>query len=144
MERLGQKSGAGYYRYDPETRQRESDRLVESLIEDIAGQWKVARRDISDEEIVDRLVLALVNEGAAIVREGIAARPSDVDIVYLNGYGFPNWRGGPMFYADTLGMATTVAKLKALQELTGDDCWQPDPLLLQMAEKDETLASAYQ
>ena len=86
-------------------------------------------------------VLALANEGAAIVREGIAARPSDVDIVYLNGYGFPTWRGGPMFYADTLGLDTTIAKLRALRELTGDDCWEPDSLLLQLAEKGQSLDS---
>jgi 3-hydroxyacyl-CoA dehydrogenase len=141
MERLGQKSGAGYYRYDPDTRQRDSDPEVASLIEEIAERWGVERRSIDDEEIVDRLVLALANEGAAIVREGIAARPSDVDIVYLNGYGFPNWRGGPMFYADTLGVDTTIAKLRALQELTGDNCWEPDPLLLQLAGKGESLDS---
>lgn len=141
MERLGQKSGAGYYRYDPDTRQRESDPEVQSLIEEIADRWSVERRDISDEEIVDRLVLALANEGAAIVREGIAARPSDVDIVYLNGYGFPNWRGGPMFYADTLGLEAAVAKLRALHELTGDDCWEPDPLLLELAARGESLSS---
>lgn len=141
MERLGQKSGAGYYRYDPDTRQRQPDPEVQALIEDVAARWGVERRDIEDEEIVDRLVLALVNEGAAIVREGIAARPSDVDIVYLNGYGFPAWRGGPMFYADTLGLEATVDKLRALQKLTGDACWQPDPLLLKLVEKGESLTS---
>jgi 3-hydroxyacyl-CoA dehydrogenase len=141
MERLGQKAGAGYYRYDPQTRQRQPDPEVQSLIEDIASQWQVQRRDIDSAEIVDRLTLTLVNAGAAILREGIAARPSDIDIVYLNGYGFPAWRGGPMFYADTLGLETVIEKLRGLQELTGDDCWEPDSLLLDLAEKGENLAS---
>lgn len=141
MERLGQKTGAGYYRYDPETRKRESDPVVDALIKQIAADWKVSRREIAKEEIVDRLVLALINEGAAILREGIAARPSDIDVVYMNGYGFPNWRGGPMFYADTLGLDTVIEKLTALQKLTDDTCWAPDPLLLELARKGETLAS---
>ncbi len=141
MDRLGQKSAAGYYRYDPETRSRQPDPEVATLIADIAAQWKVPRRVIDDEEIVDRLTLALINEGAAILAEGIAARPGDVDIVYLNGYGFPQWRGGPMFHADSLGLATVVAKLKALRELTADPCWEPAALLVQLAQEGRTLAS---
>ncbi len=140
-ERLGQKTGAGYYRYDAQTRQRQPDPEVASLIEDIAARWQVERREIEAEEIVERLVLALINEGAAILQEGIAARPSDIDIVYLNGYGFPIWRGGPMFYADTLGMDTVVEKLKQLQQTTGDAYWEPDSLLLELAEKGQTLNS---
>ena len=141
MERLGQKTGAGYYRYDPDTRARESDPEVEALIEEIAGRNGVTRRDIEDGEIVDRLVLALVNEGAAILREGIAARPSDIDVVYLNGYGFPAWRGGPMFYADTLGLDAVNARLEEFRHLTGDASWSVDPLLQQLAEDGKTLAS---
>ena len=114
---------------------------MQSLIEDIANQWNVQRRDIDAAEIVDRLTLTLVNAGAAILREGIAARPSDIDIVYLNGYGFPAWRGGPMFYTDTLGLDTVIEKLRGLQDLTGDDCWEPDTLLLELAGKGESLAS---
>ncbi len=144
MERLGQKTGAGYYRYDPETRKRETDPEVEALIVQIADQWDVTRREIDAEEIVDRLVLALVNEGAAILREGIAARPSDIDIVYLNGYGFPQWRGGPMFYADQLGLDTVIGKLRELEKLTGDACWEPDPLLLDLAARGEQLGSLNQ
>ena len=141
MERLGQIVGAGYYRYDPDTRKRRPDAEVVALIESIATQWKVERRDIGTEEIVDRLVLALVNEGAAILQEGIAARPSDIDIVYLNGYGFPAWRGGPMFYADTLGLGNVVEKLNALKALTGDPCWEPSSLLVDLAEKGRDLNS---
>lgn len=141
MERLGQKSGSGYYRYDPETRQRQNDPEVESLIKDVAATWNVERRDLSKDEIVERLVLALINEGAAILQEGIAARPSDIDIVYLNGYGFPTWRGGPMFYADTLGLNVVVEKLQALHSSTGDACWTPAPLLLELAQAGKTLTS---
>jgi 3-hydroxyacyl-CoA dehydrogenase len=141
MERLGQKSGAGYYRYDAATRQRQADPEVETLVVRLAEQWGVARRDIGAEEIIDRLILALVNEGAAIVDEGIASRPSDVDVVYLNGYGFPKWRGGPLFYADSLGLDKVIAKLKALREQSGDACWEPAPLLLRLAGEGKGLGS---
>ena len=90
---------------------------------------------------MDRLLLALVNEGANILDEGIAARPSDIDIVYLNGYGFPAWRGGPMFYADTVGLPEVVIRLEALREATGDDCWEPAPLLKRLVEQGDTLGS---
>ena len=141
MERLGQKSGAGYYRYDPDTRRRRADPEVEALIEDLARQWGVTRRPIGEQEIIDRLVLALVNEGAAIVDEGIASRPGDVDVVYLNGYGFPRWRGGPMHYADSLGLDEVLKRLEALREQTGDACWEPAPLLRRLAARGEQLGS---
>lgn len=141
MDRLGQKSGAGYYRYDPATRAREADAEVEQLLRDIAVQWQVPQREIGDDEIVDRLILALVNEGAAIIQEGIAARPSDVDIVYINGYGFPSWRGGPMFHADSLGLDAVIARLRELRELTGDEGWEPAPLLRELAAAGNSLES---
>jgi len=141
MERLGQKSGAGYYRYDPDTRRRQSDPEVEALIESLARKWGVTRRQIGEQEIIDRLVLALVNEGAAIVDEGIASRPGDVDVVYLNGYGFPRWRGGPMHYADSLGLDEVIARLEALQQQTGDPCWQPAALLRRLAAEGKQLGS---
>ena len=141
MERLGQKSGSGYYRYDPETRKRENDDAVQELIESIASEFGVPRREISEQEILDRLLLALVNEGADILEEGIAARPSDIDIVYLNGYGFPAWRGGPMFYADTLGLGEVVARMEALKGATGDDCWEPAGLLQKLLAEGSTLGS---
>jgi len=141
MERLGQKSGAGYYRYDAETRKRQPDPEVLSLIESVATKWNVERREIGETEIVERLILALVNEGAAILKEGIAARPSDIDIVYLNGYGFPTWRGGPMYYADTLGLDIVIDKLNALKALTGDPRWEPSALILELSEAGKTLGS---
>ncbi len=141
MDRLGQKSGAGYYRYDPATRARQADTEVEELLRGIAAQWQVPQREIKDDEIVDRLILALVNEGAAILQERIAARPSDVDIVYINGYGFPSWRGGPMFYADSLGLDAVIARLRELRELTGDEKWEPAPLLQDLTAAGKSLAS---
>jgi 3-hydroxyacyl-CoA dehydrogenase len=141
MERLGQKSGAGYYRYDPDTRKRMADAEVIELTRSLAQKWDITQREITDEEIVDRLSLALANEGATIVDEGIAARPGDVDVVYLNGYGFPKWRGGPMFYADTMGLEKVLEKLRALHEQTGDPCWEPAPLLRRLIDEGKTLAS---
>ena len=140
-ERLGQKTGAGYYRYDSETRGREADPEVEAWLRDIAREWGVERRTVDDSEIVDRLVLALVNEGARILQDGIAARASDIDVVYLNGYGFPRWRGGPMYYADTLGLANVVERIKQLKTLTADDFWQPAPLLAELATNGDRFAS---
>jgi len=107
----------------------------------VAEQFGVTRREIGEQEILDRLLLALVNEGANILEEGIAARPSDIDIVYLNGYGFPAWRGGPMFYADTLGLAEVVSRMEALKEATGDDCWEPAALLQKLLAEGSTLGS---
>jgi 3-hydroxyacyl-CoA dehydrogenase len=141
LERLGQKSGAGYYRYDSETRARQPDPKVEALLQDVSAQWGVERRDVTDEEITQRLSLALVNEGARILEEGIAVRASDIDVVYLNGYGFPRWRGGPMFHADRMGLPTVVARLETLREQTGDDRWEPAPLLRQLAGEERDFAA---
>ncbi len=97
--RLGQKSGAGFYAYD-DNRRPTPDAAVEELIRSAAGEFGIERREISDEEIVDRLISALVDEGREILDEGIAQRSSDIDVVYIYGYGFPASRGGPMYYAD--------------------------------------------
>ncbi len=141
LDRLGQKSGAGYYQYDRETRTRQIDPKVEALLEDITSRFEITRQPVSEEVILDRLILALVNEGTRILEEGIAIRPSDIDIVYLNGYGFPAWRGGPMFHADTVGLDTVIKKTTALYNSTQDDFWKPSKLLEDLVEKGDSLSS---
>lgn len=138
--RLGQKSGAGFYRYDPQTRARISDPEVMAVVQAEAQALGVTRREFSDEEIVDRLILALVNEGAQILAEGIAQRASDIDIVYVFGYGFPAVRGGPMFYADQSGLQRIHGKICEFRDKLDADNWQPAPLLAQLAAEDKTFA----
>lgn len=135
MGRLGQKTGKGFYLYDKETRQRRSDPEVDKVIEQLAEKWGVQRRKISDEEIVQRLTFALINEGARILEEGIASSPGDIDIVYLYGYGFPKFHGGPMYYADSLGLDKVRDGLLALAEKTGEAYWKPSKLLEKLAEE---------
>ncbi|WP_206074335.1 3-hydroxyacyl-CoA dehydrogenase NAD-binding domain-containing protein [Marinobacter fuscus] len=140
MGRLGQKSGAGYYRYDPKTRARESDPEVVAVVEAQAAQQGITRRTLSDQEILDRHLLALVNEGFRILEEGVALRPGDIDVVYVNGYGFPSYQGGPMFYASQLGLEQVSQRLEALHQQTGEAYWQPAPLLQQLVRDGQTLA----
>src|SRR5712692_3689205 len=128
MGRFGQKTGAGYYRYEAGNRTPVPDPAIEALIVECAQEAGIARRKISDEEIVDRTMLALVNEGARILEEGIAQRASDIDVIYVYGYGFPAWRGGPMFYADTIGLDKVLARIREFERIHGD-LWKPAPLL---------------
>ena len=131
--RLGQKSGAGFYRYDADTRRHHSDPAVLEIIEREAAAFGIERRELADEEIVDRLVYALVNEGMRIIEEGIAQRPGDIDVVYIYGYGFPAWRGGPMHYADTVGLGKVHARIQEFSERFGAEAWAPAPLLVKLA-----------
>jgi 3-hydroxyacyl-CoA dehydrogenase len=131
--RLGQKSGHGYYVYADNARTRASDPAVKELIEGVAEAHGIKRRAIPKDEILDRLILPMVNEGARIIEEGIADRPSDIDVIWLNGYGFPNWRGGPMFYAQQRGLADVARRLEALSKSTGDTSLEPAPLLKKLA-----------
>jgi 3-hydroxyacyl-CoA dehydrogenase len=140
MNRLGQKTGAGFYRYDPETRQRSSDPEVQALIEREAAALGVERRELEASEIVDRLLFALVNEGMNILDEGIAQRPGDIDVVYVYGYGFPAWRGGPMHYADAVGLAQVHERIREFERRFGSENWTPAPLLERLASADMTLA----
>ena len=140
MQRLGQKTGAGFYRYDADTRQRSSDPEVEALIEREAAALGVERREIGADEIVDRLIFALVNEGMNILEEGIAQRPGDIDVVYVYGYGFPAWRGGPMHYADAVGLDAVLARVREFQQRFGPENWTPAPLLEALAGEGRTLA----
>ncbi len=131
LGRLGQKTGKGWSQYD-ESRKPSADPEVAELIENLARAAGIERRVVSKEEIVDRCILALVNEGARILEEGMALRASDIDVIYLTGYGFPSWRGGPMFYADSIGLANVVARIEEFG-------WAPAPLLKRLATEGNTL-----
>jgi 3-hydroxyacyl-CoA dehydrogenase len=137
--RFGQKTGAGWYRYEAGKRDPIPDPAVEALIAAYRAEHGIEARQVSDDEIVERCMYALVNEGARILAEGIAARASDIDIVYLNGYGYPLRRGGPMLYADIVGLPNVVRSLKRFAAEPGaDPSWQPAPLLVELAEAGRT------
>ena len=131
--RYGQKTGAGFYDYNPETRARSVNEEMLALIKSEAEKHGVEQRSFTDEDIVERLVYALVNEGADILEEGIAQRASDIDITYLYGYGFPAFRGGPMFYADQVGLDKIVERMKDFATGIQADYWEPSSLLKSLA-----------
>jgi 3-hydroxyacyl-CoA dehydrogenase len=137
----GQKTGRGFSRYD-ENRRPLPDPETAALIERLAREAGIERRTIGAEEIVDRCMFALVNEGARLLGEGIALRAVDIDVVYLNGYGFPAWRGGPMFYADTVGLGKVLARVEEFEARHGSDLWSPAPLLKRLAQEGKTFADA--
>ncbi len=129
MGRYGQKTGAGWYQYDaPGSRNRTTDPLIEQLANEEAKKRGIARRPISDDEIIARITTALANEGARVLEEKFATRPGDIDIIYAYGFGFPRHRGGPMFYADTVGLPTVLARVNEYRARFGD-YWEPAPLL---------------
>lgn len=130
--RLGQKTVAGFYDYDS-GRKTESPAALE-IIRAAAAEHKIPQRTVTDDEIEQRLTLALINEGCRILDEGIAARASDIDAIWLNGYGFPRFRGGPMCYADELGLDRVATQLRQLQSQYGDEYWKPSDLLVAVAE----------
>jgi len=138
MGRYGQKTGAGWYKYD-ENRKPIPDPEVDALIEQVAAEQGIKRRAISEEEIVERTQYALINEGAKILEEGIALRAIDIDIIYVNGYGYPAWRGGPMWYADTVGLKKVYDRVLQFHEEHGE-LWEPAPLLKRLAEEGKTFA----
>ena len=137
--RFGQKTGAGWYRYEAGSRTPIADPVVREVIETAAREAGISRRDVSDEEIVERCIYPLVNEGARILEEGIAIRASDIDVVWVHGYGFPVWRGGPMFWADRQGLARVHARIAAFHEAHGA-WWEPAPLLADLAKKNGRFA----
>jgi 3-hydroxyacyl-CoA dehydrogenase len=132
LGRFGQKTGAGWYRYESGERTPIPDPLVDEIIAQCAAEAGIVRREIGDDEIVERTMYALANEGAKILAEGIALRASDIDLVYVNGYGYPTWRGGPMFYADTVGLKAVAERVRAFHAQHGE-WWTPAPLLLELA-----------
>ncbi|MBS1216382.1 MAG: 3-hydroxyacyl-CoA dehydrogenase [Proteobacteria bacterium] len=140
MGRYGQKTGAGWYRYEPGKRDAIPDPVVEQMIADHRKALGITPRKISDEEIVERCIYALVNEGARILEEGIAQRASDIDMVYLTGYGFPLHRGGPMLYADSVGLYNVARAMKRFGAMPGGDAkfWEPAPLLAKLAAEGKT------
>ncbi|QIL80005.1 3-hydroxyacyl-CoA dehydrogenase [Diaphorobacter sp. HDW4A] len=141
MGRFGQKTGAGYYRYEAGGRQPMADAGIEALVEQCARDAGIARRVVRDEEIVERTMYALINEGARILEEGIVSRASDIDLVYVNGYGFPAWRGGPMFLADSLGLDKVHARICEFHAQHGEH-WAPAPLLKTLVVQGRTFAQA--
>ena len=144
QNRFGQKSNAGYYNYSEGSRAPNPAPENEKTYEKISSDNGFTRRDISDEEIVDRCILALINEGADILSEGVAQRAADIDVVYINGYGFPIWRGGPMHHANAMGIDKVVEKLNKYREITGNDVYKPSEMLVNLAESGAKLGEAPQ
>lgn len=136
--RFGQKTSAGWYDYQLGDRKARPSAAVNQMIIEYSAELGISRRTISDEEIVERLVYALVNEGALILEEGIALRASDIDMVYLTGYGFPLFRGGPMFYADTVGLPNVLMAMRRHAKGLHPEAWQPAPLLEKLAAEGKT------
>ena len=132
MGRLGQKTGAGWYSYKEGDRKAYPEPEVEKLILAESEKLGITRRAISDDEIRDRILFAMINEGAKVLEEGIAARALDIDLVYLHGYGFPAFRGGPMFYADAIGLDKVLAGVRTFAK-EDSFAWRPSALLEKLA-----------
>ena len=141
QDRFGQKTSKGFYNYSEGSRAPNPAPENEDIYKAISSQNNIERREISDQEIIDRCILALVNEGARILEEGVAQRSGDMDIVYINGYGFPIWRGGPMFYANQLGLAEVISKMSAFSKLD-KNFWKPAPLLQKLADSSGAFGEA--
>jgi 3-hydroxyacyl-CoA dehydrogenase len=141
LGRFGQKTGAGWYTYNPASRSRQPDPVVEEVVRDYVNEIGRQPREMPAAEIVERCLLALVNEGAKLLSEGIAQRASDIDVVYRNGYGFPPYRGGPMYYADTVGLETVITRMEEFQRGYQGWSWEPAPLLREYARRGASLTS---
>jgi 3-hydroxyacyl-CoA dehydrogenase len=138
---FGQKSGRGFYRYDGPGGERTRDPEVLELIRAEAARLGISQREIRDGEIVGRCIVALINEGAALLEEGIAASPADIDVIWCNGYGFPRHRGGPMFHADTIGLRRVLEAIERYAREHGGRYWKPAPLIVALADGDSTFAA---
>jgi 3-hydroxyacyl-CoA dehydrogenase len=141
QDRFGQKTSKGFYNYSEGSRAPNPAPENEAIYKEISDQNNINRREISDQEIIDRCILSLVNEGARILEEGVAQRSGDMDIVYINGYGFPIWRGGPMFYANQLGLSEVIKKMGDFSELD-ENFWKPAPLLKKLADESGVFGEA--
>jgi 3-hydroxyacyl-CoA dehydrogenase len=142
QNRFGQKSNAGYYNYTEGSRAPNPAPENEEIYNKISSENGFTRREISDEEIIDRCILALINEGADILSEGVAQRAADIDVVYINGYGFPIWRGGPMHHANAMGLNIVVEKLQKYKEITGSEIYKPSEMLIKLANENGKLNEA--
>ncbi|WP_052402685.1 3-hydroxyacyl-CoA dehydrogenase [Muricoccus aerilatus] len=142
LGRLGQKTGAGYYRYVPGDRTPHPDPAVTEVAREAAARLGIPPREAEDEEILDRLLLPMVNEGARILEEGMAARPGDIDVVWAHGYGFPPDRGGPMYHADAIGLPEVARRLAGHAARTGDPTLRPAPLLERLAAEGASFTGA--
>ncbi len=138
--RRGQKNGRGYYTYDPDTRASTPDPEVEQMIRDFAASKGVAQREVPDQDILERLLYPMINEGAKILEEGIAIRGSDIDVVWINGYGWPMYTGGPMFWADTVGIAELAARIRHYSDTLGGAHWELSPLIARLADEGGSLS----
>ena len=136
MGRYGQKTGAGWYKYEAGSRDRIHDPLVDQIAAEEAAKRGITRRTVTDDEIIARIMTALANEGARVLEEGYAIRASDIDAVYCYGFGYPRHVGGPMFYADAIGLPTVLARVKEYRERFGD-YWKPAALLEKLAAEGE-------
>ncbi|MDY7100817.1 MAG: 3-hydroxyacyl-CoA dehydrogenase NAD-binding domain-containing protein [Actinomycetota bacterium] len=137
--RRGQKNGRGYYTYDPETRASTPDPEVEQMIRDFAVGQGIEQRAVTDDEVLERCLYPMVNEGAKILEEGIAIRGSDIDVTWVNGYGWPMYRGGPMYWADQVGLAEVADKIRGYSDSLGGRHWELSPLLARLAAEDGKL-----
>ncbi|HLK35248.1 MAG TPA: 3-hydroxyacyl-CoA dehydrogenase family protein, partial [Polyangiaceae bacterium] len=140
MGRHGQKTNAGFYKYEPGNRTPIPDPEVEAIIVQVSKELGIERRKIEDDEIFERCLYSMINEGAKILDEGIALRASDIDTVWINGYGFPAHRGGPMFHADTVGLGKIDARIRAFLAQHGK-VWEPSALLEKLSKESGTFAS---
>jgi 3-hydroxyacyl-CoA dehydrogenase len=138
--RLGQKTGKGYYRYEPGSRARHDDPEAVEILRARASQLQVPQRKHDPQEIVERCLFPLINEGFRILEEGVALRAADIDVVWTSGYGFPRYRGGPMFHAQTLGLDNVLAGIEKYQKAFGPMHWEPAPLLVELARSGRSIA----
>jgi 3-hydroxyacyl-CoA dehydrogenase len=139
-DRKGQKNGKGYYRYEPGDRTRYDDPEAIALFRKEAEELQVPKREHSEQEIIERCIYSMINEGARILEEGVAMRASDIDVVYTSGYGFPRYRGGPMFYADSVGLKAVYEGIMKYREIFGPMHWEPSDLLVKLVKEGQSFA----